>query len=156
MKGIIFDLDGVLINSAPDMAVSINKTLEHFGFSTIIFLLNKDQTKIEIPATHLGLPVTEIDSYAFKNNEKITEVILGENIKVIGKEAFYNCTKLQKTIIPASVINCGERAFFGTSCSIYVDITQKPSSWASNWCNSGNKVYWKGQWVYVSDTPVPL
>ena len=35
MKGIIFDLDGVLINSAPDMAVSINKTLENFGFSTI-------------------------------------------------------------------------------------------------------------------------
>ena len=35
MKGIIFDLDGVLINSAPDMAVSINRTLENFGFSTI-------------------------------------------------------------------------------------------------------------------------
>ena len=35
MKGIIFDLDGVLINSAPDMAASINKTLENFGFTTV-------------------------------------------------------------------------------------------------------------------------
>ena len=35
MKGIIFDLDGVLINSAPDMAASINKTLENFGFATV-------------------------------------------------------------------------------------------------------------------------
>lgn len=35
MKGIIFDLDGVLLNSAPDMATSINKTLENFGFPTV-------------------------------------------------------------------------------------------------------------------------
>ena len=35
MKGIIFDLDGVLLNSAPDMATSINKTLKNFGFSTV-------------------------------------------------------------------------------------------------------------------------
>ena len=142
-------------------------------------LLTNNETKIEIPTTHLGLPVTKIEKKAFYENDNIVEVILSENIKVIdekdfygccnlttiklnkglqeiGKHCFADCTKLQKPVIPASVTICGEYAFVHTSCSIYVDITQKPSSWASNWCDTANKVYWKGQWNYINDTPVPL
>ena len=76
MKGIIFDLDGVLINSAPDMAVSINKTLEHFGFSTISFDL--------IP-TFIGngarvlLVRSLATSLGYTNPEEITEVVSKDN-----------------------------------------------------------------------------
>lgn len=32
MRGIIFDLDGTLLNSLEDLAMSCNRTLEHFGY----------------------------------------------------------------------------------------------------------------------------
>lgn len=47
--------------------------------------------KLEIPAEIEGTPVTTIDPLAFYRNEALTEVILPETIKVIGKAAFYNC-----------------------------------------------------------------
>ena len=34
-KIIIFDLDGTLIHSIPDMCIAMNKTLEHFSLRTI-------------------------------------------------------------------------------------------------------------------------
>ena len=141
--------------------------------------LNLNDTKIEIPATHLGLPITRVADKAFYYNKTITEVVLGENIvslgtsafsgckelttikfnqgiKEIGAFCFENCVKLQKPVIPASVIKCVFSVFANTNCSIYVDLTQKPSTWADTWCSSNNKVYWKGEWNYVNDIPVPL
>lgn len=145
----------------------------------VVCALNLNDTKIEIPATHLGLPITRVAGYAFYNNKAITEVILGENIvslgslafgeckelttikfnqgiKEIGTFCFTNCAKLQNPVIPASVIRFGNNAFSKTNCSIYVDLTQKPSAWSNSWCSSNNKVYWKGEWNYVNDIPVPL
>ena len=76
MKGIIFDLDGVLINSAPDMAVSINKTLENFSFSTISddlipnFIGNGARVLlVRSLATSLG----------YENASEITEVVSKDN-----------------------------------------------------------------------------
>ena len=34
-KIIIFDLDGTLIHSIPDMCIAMNKTLEHFKLKSI-------------------------------------------------------------------------------------------------------------------------
>jgi phosphoglycolate phosphatase len=76
MKAIIFDLDGVLINSAPDMAVSINKTLENFSFSTISddlipnFIGNGARVLlVRSLATSLG----------YENASEITEVVSKDN-----------------------------------------------------------------------------
>ena len=76
MKGIIFDLDGVLINSAPDMAVSINKTLENFGFSTI----DKDLIPSFIGNGARVLLVRSLaTSLGYTNAEEISEVVSKDN-----------------------------------------------------------------------------
>ncbi len=76
MKAIIFDLDGVLINSAPDMASSINKTLEHFGFSTI----SDDLIPNFIGNGARVLLVRSIaTSLGYKNASQITEVVSKDN-----------------------------------------------------------------------------
>ncbi len=76
MKGIIFDLDGVLINSAPDMAVSINKTLENFSFSTI----SDDLIPNFIGNGARVLLVRSIaTSLGYENASEITEVVSKDN-----------------------------------------------------------------------------
>lgn len=57
--------------------------------------------------------VTEVQSSAFKNNEKLKSVVIGKNIKVIDKYAFYNCTSLKsvRMMKPSSLSEIGEKAF---------------------------------------------
>ena len=47
--------------------------------------------------------VTSIADNAFKNNKKITKVVIGNNIVSIGKNAFAKCTKLVSVIIGKNV-----------------------------------------------------
>ena len=90
MKGIIFDLDGVLINSAPDMAVSINKTLENFSFSTISddlipnFIGNGARVLlVRSLATSLGYTNAEdIGEVVSKDNKKMEIQNLPENFPI--------------------------------------------------------------------------
>ena len=57
--------------------------------------------------------VTSIADNAFKNNKKITKVVIGNNIVSIGKNAFAKCTKLVSVIIGKNVIKIGKDAFAG-------------------------------------------
>ena len=47
--------------------------------------------------------VTSIADNAFKNNKKITKVVIGNNIVSIGKNAFAKCTKLVSVIIGTNI-----------------------------------------------------
>lgn len=79
MKGIIFDLDGVLINSAPDMATSINKTLENFGFSPVD--ANRIPSFIGNGAKVL-LVRSLVTSLGYENPEEIYEKVSNDNKKM--------------------------------------------------------------------------
>jgi len=57
--------------------------------------------------------VTSIADNAFKNNKKITKVVIGNNIVSIGKNVFAKCTKLVSVIIGKNVIKIGKDAFAG-------------------------------------------
>ena len=57
--------------------------------------------------------VTSIADNAFKNNKKITKVVIGNNIFSIGKNAFAKCTKLVSVIIGKNVTKIGKDAFAG-------------------------------------------
>lgn len=57
--------------------------------------------------------VTSIADNAFKNNKKITKVVIGNNIVSIGKNAFAKCTKLVSVIIGKNVTKIGKDAFAG-------------------------------------------
>lgn len=72
---------------------------------------------VTIPATvtidKVTYKVTSIADNAFKNNKKITKVVIGNNIVSIGKNAFAKCTKLVSVIIGKNVIKIGKDAFAG-------------------------------------------
>jgi hypothetical protein len=46
--------------------------------------------------------VTAIANGAFKNNKKLTSVVIGKNVVSVGKEAFKGCTKLKKVTVKST------------------------------------------------------
>ena len=57
--------------------------------------------------------VTEIDDYAFYNNEDLPNIMGGENIAKIGEHAFHGCLRMVEANFESKVIdNIGEAAFF--------------------------------------------
>ena len=80
------------------------------------------QKKIVIPkqVTIQGVTykVTSIAANACKGNKKITSLIIGSNIKSIGKNAFYGCKNLKKLVINSKKLTAesiGKNAFQGIS-----------------------------------------
>ncbi len=61
---------------------------------------------IEIPDD-----VIAIGNAAFKNCEKLENIIIGDNVKSLGSEAFRGCKSLLKLVLPASVKRIGESSF---------------------------------------------
>ena len=81
------------------------------------------QKKIVIPdqVTINGytFQVTSIAGNAFKNNKNITTVIIGKNIKRIGKKAFYGCKSLRNITIKTKLLKkntVGSKAFTIAGC----------------------------------------
>ena len=55
-----------------------------------------------------------VAEYVFKRNQTITSVIIGENIKTIGKAAFYGAKNLKNIYIYSKHISTiGKKAFYG-------------------------------------------
>ena len=79
-----------------------------------------------MPDTYNGKPVEEIADNAFYyrlNNIRytlqtnISEVVLPETIRKVGKEAFYYLTDIKKVNMPSSLTEIGEDAFWSTGIS---------------------------------------
>ncbi len=81
----------------------------------VVICSDKSVTKITIPSSHDGLPVTSIGYEAFKNCVKLTEVKIPNSIKSIEDEAFCGCSSLTSITIPSTVTSIGRNAF--DSCS---------------------------------------
>lgn len=92
--------------------------------SVLTFSLNPDKAsytitkcntnvegKIILPSSYNNLPVTKIGTEAFRNCQKITEVIIPEGFLSIGQWAFYSCSGLKKVTIPNTVTILGIGAF---------------------------------------------
>ena len=69
--------------------------------------------------------VTQIGDNAFKNNKRISKVVIGKNVSIIGKNAFNGCTKLKSLTIPSNVSTIGASAFSGTKKLTTITITSK-------------------------------
>ena len=78
-------------------------------------------TKIKIADTYNGLPVKSIYSSAFKNNDKITSVIIPDSVTSIGDSAFCYCSSLTSVVIGDSVRSIGDSAF--RNCSSLTSVT---------------------------------
>lgn len=88
----------------------------------VVGILNRNDTNLEIPKTHLGLPVTRIAAYAFYNCSSLTSVTIPKSIIIVGNYAFYSCASLT---------------------DIYCEAEREPSGWSFYWnyvCDA--KVHW--------------
>ncbi|MBR4758543.1 MAG: BspA family leucine-rich repeat surface protein [Lachnospiraceae bacterium] len=83
--------------------------------------------KVEIPATvDIGngkkAVVTEIAEGAFEKNTKVTTVVIGKNVRTIGKNAFKGCKKVTKVTVKGDALEViGEGAF--QNCNKLTSIT---------------------------------
>lgn len=59
--------------------------------------------------------VTSIGINAMKNNQQMTSLTIGDNVKTIGENAFSGCTKLTKVVFGTNVDAIGAGAFKGCS-----------------------------------------
>ena len=99
-------LDFYPINNGDEYAVAIGRA--------------KFLTKIIIPESYNGCPVTEILDCGFASNLTVEEIYLPSSIKKIGDQAFSGCENLTKINIPSSIEYVGEFAFVGVK-GIYVE-----------------------------------
>lgn len=104
---------------------------------------SSEDSVINIPPAHNGLPVTEIGAEAFKNYDLFTDttchitavnipnsvktvsarafwgiktlktVVFGENVETVGEEAFYICNNLTEVILPKKTARIEKNAFCG-------------------------------------------
>ncbi|MBR5178194.1 MAG: leucine-rich repeat protein [Lachnospiraceae bacterium] len=85
---------------------------------TVSFVSTKNTTatKLTIPNTvkYKGTTykVTKIEASALKGNKSIKKLIIGTDVKTIGKKAFYNCSKLKNiTIKGTNITSIGKSSF---------------------------------------------
>ena len=103
--------------------------------------------------------VTKIADNAFAG-QKITSIVVGDNVETIGTSAFYDCTSLTKMTLGNSVKSCGTNAFVGCDALDYFNIKN-----IELWCGIGffgeysnpirnvGKVYCNGQ--LLTDLVIP-
>lgn len=107
--------------------------------------------KLVVPDTYNGKPVVEIADNAFYyrlNNIRytlqtnISEVVLPETIRKVGKEAFYYLTDIKKVNMPSSLTEIGEDAFWSTGISevILPDGLKTVGRNAFQYCNDLTKL----------------
>lgn len=73
---------------------------------------NATKGDITIEAIYRKKPVTSLASSAFRGNNNITGVVIGENIREIGDNVFYNCANLKKVVFTSNQLDSiGTSAF---------------------------------------------
>ncbi len=98
----------------------IEYTLSGDGTYYIVSVASNVKGEVVIEATYNGLPVTEIDDWAFYDCEKMTSVAIPNGITKIHAYAFCGCTSLASVKIPDSVTEIHESAF--VRCSSLVEV----------------------------------
>lgn len=79
-------------------------------------------SRIEIPSTIDGVPVTKIAANAFAGRNMIVEMILPDTITEIGGSAFRNMTALEQINIPNSVATVGTNVLDGCTALLRVSL----------------------------------
>ena len=98
--------------------------------TAVVVKAKKNIKKAAIPNTvKIGkakYKVVQIGDKVFKNNKKLKTVVVGANVKTIGKEALRNCKSLRTVKFNGKAIaKIGKSAFKGTHKKITVKIPKK-------------------------------
>lgn len=81
-----------------------------------------DITRIEIPDEYKKLPVKEIKQEAFSNLRELKEVVISENVSIIGDYAFKDCPVLESVKLPSEMKKLGRGVFLNCSSLKNVNI----------------------------------
>ena len=96
-----FEVDGICYNVISTINETCAVTASPVQLEGVI------QIPAEVQYVSRKFTVKEIEDSAFKNNLKITEVLLGENLEKIGSSAFANCTNISKVVINCDISAAG-------------------------------------------------
>lgn len=118
-KGTVFTYKGI--------QYQITRSAAKNGTAAAIKLKGKAKAKLEIPNNvskdGYTFQVTSIGKNAFSGNKKLKKLILGKNVKKIGKKAFQKCTKLNSISFKSKTTpQIDTKAFQKTAskCSVFV------------------------------------
>lgn len=105
-------------------SVVIPGTLKVGGKKYTITSISKEAFKNnqKITKVTIGNNVKTIDEEAFSGCKNLKTVKLGKNVTVIGNKAFYNCKKITSITIPSKVNKIGKQAFAGCKKLKKIDI----------------------------------
>ena len=104
-----------------------------------------------------GAKLTNIDNFAFRFCESLTNVTIPSGVEYIGRYAFYYCSSLSEITIPASVEYIGRYAFLGTNnASVYFSSNKLPAYLQEDWDHGTSSYYLgvidvatSGDWKYA-------
>ena len=96
-------------------------------------------------------PLTNIDNFAFRFCESLTNLTIPEGVTNLGRFAFYYCESLSEVTIPASMEHIGRFAFLGTSdIDLYFAGESLPAYLDEDW-DHGIKSYYLGVTDVITD-----
>ena len=100
------------------------------GTVTLVKPRKATEKKFTIPGTvkidGVTFKVTEISKNAFKNNKKLTQVIIGKHVTKIGANAFNGAKKLKKITIKSTQLKkVGKKAFKGIDKKCKIKVPKK-------------------------------
>lgn len=175
------ELKSIIINSADNIKIdkgvvkklNAYEAVKQVGYTTDIFnttILSDDEIKIDglnvnyegvlrIPTIIANRKVTQINSEAFSQQERIIEIVIPSTVESIGNAAFFNCSGLKKITfegysnlnyingyafqqcynlesltIPSTVTNVSSGILsFGERLTVYTDLDRDPSTWDNYW-----------------------
>ena len=77
------------------------------------FVADEEMTELNILSEVDGYKVTSIETITSKGEfPNVSEVTIGENVKIIGYRAFYNMDALEKVTLPSTLTHIEEEAFY--------------------------------------------
>ena len=65
-------------------------------------------------------PVVSIKNDAFRDNQGIKKIVLGENMETVGSAAFFRCSNLQKVVVYSEDTRFGANCFYGANENLVI------------------------------------
>ena len=104
IKAVLFDLDGTLADTAPDMIEALNMSLAQFGFAAA----NSDELRYQASHGSLAMVKTALPNQAHETQQKVQAALLANYPKVNGKHCeLFNGLDLFLTLLTKHAIPFG-------------------------------------------------
>ena len=138
-----FEVDGIYYNITSEAEKKVQVTYKGFGSKDRE--VYKDEVVIPeiVCYNDVTYSVTSINENTFLDNQKLTSVVIGNNVTTIGKYAFEYCYNLEKVVVGNSVKEIGNSAFYScTKLKNVINLSSLTFNGGSN--HYGYIVYYAG------------